>query len=110
MIGSDSGEGTASVPSAAESQNLQVVVDTSRCIGCEACVSSCPTDVFRMTTDADQRPVSYPAYPSDCCDCFLCLLDCPTNCITINFKLAGHGFKSIYTRMGIPIPDPTATS
>lgn len=108
------GTGARSQPpggSGVEPGGPRVAVDASRCTGCGQCVYTCPTDVFRLqAAGADGAKVALPVYPGDCCDCFLCQLDCPANCITINFAPSGHGFKSIYERMGIQLPDISAAS
>lgn len=48
------------------------VVDAAKCVGCAACVTICPTDVFDYV---DERPVD--ARASACVDCVLCAEVCP---------------------------------
>ncbi|MHB8619429.1 MAG: 4Fe-4S dicluster domain-containing protein [Chloroflexota bacterium] len=57
-----------------------VNVSPLACTGCEACVTTCPTDVLRV--DASRR-VAYPAYPDDCQGCFVCVFDCPFEAIRL---------------------------
>jgi len=56
------------------------ISEISGCIGCEACVRSCPTDVIQF--DA-KRKKAFIAYPEDCQICHLCRLYCPVNAISI---------------------------
>lgn len=51
---------------------MDVVVDTGRCIGCAACVSICPVDVFDY---AEEKPVD--TRESACVHCVLCAEACP---------------------------------
>lgn len=48
------------------------VVDLGKCVGCAACVTICPTDVFDYE---DERPVN--ARPDACVKCVLCADTCP---------------------------------
>ena len=70
-----------------------VKVAEDKCVGCNACVDACPTDVFRAGPQGGPVLV---AYPDDCCACQLCVEDCPTDCITIDPSLRSRGFISVY--------------
>lgn len=50
----------------------EVVINPSRCVGCAACVSICPVDVFDYV---DEQPVETRA--NACVDCVLCAEVCP---------------------------------
>jgi coenzyme F420 hydrogenase subunit beta len=51
---------------------MEEVVGPGKCVGCAACVSICPVDVFDYT---DENPVANRA--SACVDCVLCVEVCP---------------------------------
>ena len=51
---------------------LETVVRPGRCVGCAACVSICPVDVFDYR---DEQPVG--ARPDACVQCVLCAEVCP---------------------------------
>lgn len=51
---------------------LEEVVKPGKCVGCAACVSICPVDVFDYT---DEKPVATRA--TACVDCVLCAEVCP---------------------------------
>jgi len=51
---------------------MQEVIKPGKCVGCAACVSICPVDVFDYT---DENPVANRA--SACVDCVLCAEVCP---------------------------------
>lgn len=55
-----------------------VAVDTSKCEGCEECVSNCPQEVFRMVDGK-----SDPYQSSECVFCETCLSVCAPAAITI---------------------------
>ncbi len=60
--------------------HVGVKVDAAVCVGCGVCPESCPTDVFRMTSDNK----AYAAYPEDCQACFLCVIDCPVGALALD--------------------------
>ena len=49
------------------------------CIGCGACVQSCPTDVIRIDERTGKAVIKYVA---DCQICHLCRMYCPVGAIT----------------------------
>lgn len=55
------------------------LVSASRCIGCDLCVSVCPTNVFDAVPDAP--PVI--ARQSDCQTCFMCEVYCPVDALYV---------------------------
>lgn len=50
------------------------------CIGCGTCVSTCPMDVFRLSTDNGKSEIRY---AEDCQACHLCQVYCPVDAITV---------------------------
>lgn len=50
------------------------------CIGCGACVQSCPTDVIRIDEKTGKAVIRYVA---DCQICHLCRMYCPVDAISI---------------------------
>lgn len=57
-----------------------ISVEQSVCVGCDACIDSCPTDVLRRNDDGK----AVAKFPEDCQFCFLCVFDCPTHAISIS--------------------------
>jgi NAD-dependent dihydropyrimidine dehydrogenase PreA subunit len=56
--------------------NMPVIVDQDTCIGCEACVSTCPVEALSMNDDGK-------AEASDACiDCGACISSCPVEAIS----------------------------
>ncbi|MFC1938205.1 4Fe-4S dicluster domain-containing protein [Chloroflexota bacterium] len=49
-----------------------------RCIGCSACVQTCPNDVIRM-----KRGKASIVYQADCAACYMCVEDCPREAISL---------------------------
>jgi len=52
---------------------MREIVDTGKCVGCAACVTICPTDVFDYV---DEKPVD--ARDEACVHCVLCADVCPS--------------------------------
>ena len=55
------------------------LVSETRCIGCDKCVSVCPTNVF----DAVPGAAPVVARKSDCQTCFLCEAYCPVDALFV---------------------------
>ncbi|AIQ65613.1 NADH dehydrogenase subunit I [compost metagenome] len=55
------------------------IVSAERCIGCNQCVSVCPTNVF----DKGEAGVPVIARQSDCQTCFMCELYCPVDALYV---------------------------
>ncbi|MBL8613120.1 MAG: NAD(P)-binding domain-containing protein [Myxococcales bacterium] len=66
-------------PVADGAQRKLPVIDTSRCIGCNACVDACPFDVLEL-----DRFVAVVARPDDCCGVVLCEQACPNGSLSIS--------------------------
>lgn len=62
-----------------------VVVNTERCKGCDLCVVACPSDVLRLSKDANVKGYnySYMENADDCIGCSACAYVCPDACITV---------------------------
>lgn len=58
---------------------IELLSDT-RCVGCDACVKVCPTNVFDAVEDAP--PII--ARQADCQTCFMCELYCPTDALFVS--------------------------
>ncbi|MFC0472653.1 ferredoxin family protein [Halalkalibacter kiskunsagensis] len=56
------------------------LVSETRCIGCNLCVSVCPTNVF----DAREGEAPVIARQSDCQTCFMCELYCPVDALYVD--------------------------
>jgi NAD-dependent dihydropyrimidine dehydrogenase PreA subunit len=56
-------------------------IDSQKCIGCGACVTTCPMDVFRLNKTSGQSVITY---PEDCQICHLCCVYCPKQAITVS--------------------------
>jgi len=56
-------------------------VDEDACVGCGACLESCPADpvVFEMVDD-----VSKVAHPDACIECGACVDACPVDAIELD--------------------------
>ena len=50
------------------------------CIGCAACVDSCPMDVIRMDVENGKAVIRH---GEDCQNCEQCVLDCPVDAIDV---------------------------
>lgn len=55
------------------------------CIGCGTCVSTCPTDVLRMSANGRRAEIRW---AEDCQVCHLCQVYCPVDAITVTDQRA----------------------
>ena len=71
--------------------------DLNKCIGCKACVTVCPMDVFRFDSEAKKSVI---AYPENCQSCGQCFLNCKGKSLGISNDLYGYpitAFRGIST-------------
>ncbi|MDF9866923.1 NAD-dependent dihydropyrimidine dehydrogenase PreA subunit [Bacilli bacterium PM5-3] len=54
---------------------MPAVVKEEECIGCAACVGSCPVSVIEMTDEGKAH------VGEGCIDCAACVGTCPVSCI-----------------------------
>jgi NAD-dependent dihydropyrimidine dehydrogenase PreA subunit len=55
------------------------IISEKKCIGCNQCVSVCPTNVFDRVEDGIPKI----ARQSDCQTCFMCELYCPVDALYV---------------------------
>ncbi|UCE62198.1 MAG: 4Fe-4S dicluster domain-containing protein [Phycisphaerales bacterium] len=63
----------------------KIVVDKTRCKGCERCVEACPQSVIAMSKQLNEKGYFY-AVPFDqprCLGCMLCAINCPDIAIEV---------------------------
>ncbi len=63
----------------------KIVVDKTRCKGCERCVEACPQSVISLSKELNEKGYFY-AVPSDqprCLGCMLCAINCPDIAIEV---------------------------
>lgn len=60
-----------------------VGVDLSLCVGCEKCITVCPTQVFVPYIFGSNRQVVDPRNDTDCIRCLACELVCPVEAISV---------------------------
>ncbi|MGM5480249.1 MAG: 4Fe-4S dicluster domain-containing protein [Nanobdellota archaeon] len=58
---------------------VEVLVDKEKCIGCGACINTCPQSVFEL----DDNNKAHPVNKNDCIVCRACENVCPVDAITI---------------------------
>ncbi|MEZ4278412.1 MAG: 4Fe-4S dicluster domain-containing protein [Myxococcota bacterium] len=66
-----------------------IVLDTTRCKGCELCIPACPPHVLRMSTQRNASGYLLPELLEGCTGCGACLLVCPDYCFEI-YRLGGE--------------------
>ncbi len=54
------------------------IVDEKKCIGCGACISVCPQNVFELKDGK-----SIPVKPENCVECNACVESCPVVAIKL---------------------------
>jgi 2-oxoglutarate ferredoxin oxidoreductase subunit delta len=63
-----------------------IVIDETRCKGCELCLTVCPKDLIRMAdhfTPRGYRPAALVDPAQACTGCLLCSTICPDVAITV---------------------------
>ena len=76
-----------------------IVVDARRCIGCAACIRTCPREIFTMvrkTASADEARLKR------CVSCFQCIVACPVGAIGV----ASAENPQSAEEAGVPTPAP----
>ncbi len=63
----------------------RIVVDETRCKGCERCKGVCPQQVISMSTKLNDKGYFFavPTEQSRCVGCRLCALNCPDVAIEV---------------------------
>ena len=54
-----------------------LVIDVSKCKGCELCIAACPPSVLVMSTEVNETGHRYPQLTPGCTGCTACQLVCP---------------------------------
>lgn len=67
-----------------------VVIDASRCKGCELCVTACPPQVLSMSTEVNEAGYRYPLLADGCTGCTACQLVCPDAVFEV-YRRLGRG-------------------
>jgi adenylylsulfate reductase subunit B len=63
---------------------MPVRIDYHACIGCKACYTHCPADMYGWD---DEKEIPYAAYPDECWHCGICKLECPKDAIRISMPI-----------------------
>ena len=65
-----------------------IVVDISKCKGCELCITACPTEVISLSDNVNDKGYhyAYMAIPDACTGCTNCAIVCPDGVITVYRK------------------------
>lgn len=56
----------------------KITVDQEECIGCEACIDSCPQSVLTMSGDKATVTAE-----DECIECGACVDECPVGALTL---------------------------
>lgn len=71
-----------------------IVIDETRCKGCELCTFACPQQVITVNTDVLNSKGYHPAHLQDpeahCTGCAICAVICPDTCITVYREVRLH--------------------
>lgn len=65
--------------------------DLNACIGCMACYTICPMDVFRFDEDENKSVI---AYPESCQSCGQCYVNCPGRSLVIVNDMFAYAITS----------------
>lgn len=69
-----------------QTPNAPVIIDPSKCTGCNTCVEICQIDVFIPNPKEGEPPIIL--HPEECWYCGCCMTDCPTpDAIKLNYPL-----------------------
>ena len=69
---------------------IQIEIHEKSCRGCQLCVETCPTDVFRY---AEETQLAVVEHLQRCIECLSCRYICPSNAIT---QTNYHTVKNFY--------------
>lgn len=60
-------------------------IDIEKCKGCELCVSECPADYLKVSSESNRLGFFYPVVDpeEECTGCGICYTVCPDICITV---------------------------
>ena len=59
-------------------QHVKITINQDDCIGCEACVSNCPVEVYEMIDGK-----SHATNVDSCCSTLSCVAVCPVGAIQV---------------------------
>lgn len=77
----------------------RIFIDASKCIGCGACVNTCPSNALTLVDGGDKRVINY--FIGRCIYCGRCADVCPVNAITVSkeFELATDRIEDLNDRV-----------
>lgn len=83
-------------PLVTESFRGKIVIDSSKCIGCGACVRICPPKALQLIQEGSKLVLRY--FTGRCIFCWMCIDVCPQKAIsgTREFELASIEVKALY--------------